>query len=186
MFRISSLLLLVVSVFCFHLVHGAPQLLPRFNWGKGAMWGSEEHGTWFDDSGDLKTFGNPRLISVTLRGGDRLDAISYTVTDDSKIRAVNYHHGGGGGSELKFDFAANEYVTSVTVCTGRTGRPGAKHTRISGIQIFTNIANHGIGVGSLGGSSCVNHPLEANKRLIGFFGRQGDEIDAVGLVFKYV
>ncbi|KAB5588051.1 putative effector protein/Endonuclease [Ceratobasidium theobromae] len=179
MLRFSSLLL-VISALCFHLAHGAPQLLPRFNWAKGAMWGGP-HGTWFDDSGVLAKFGSPRLASITLRGDKRLDGISYTVFDDSNNGSKNFQHGGSGGKEVKFDLWSDEYITQFTICTDKHGG----RTRVFSFGFSTNKPNRKIFVGSRSGN-CIDRKTSTNMRLIGFFGQKGNEIDALGFVSKYV
>ncbi|PZF99318.1 jacalin-like lectin [Micromonospora endophytica] len=130
-------------------------------------WGGP-HGTPFTD---LDAVG-PRVTTLTLRGGARLDAVGLTRAD-----GTTRTHGGTGGTAVSLALATGERITQVTLTQGqRNGR-----TRIFSARFTTN---HGrtLAAGSPT-SAAVTFTAPPGGALAGFFGRGGDEIDQLGVIW---
>ncbi|KXK61131.1 endonuclease [Micromonospora rosaria] len=130
-------------------------------------WGGP-HGIPFTD---LPAVG-PRVTGLTLRGGSRLDQVGVTLADGRTLT-----HGGTGGTATALTLAADEHVTEVTLTQGqRAGR-----TRIFSARLTTN---HGrtLAAGTPT-PAAVTFTAPPGGRLAGFFGRSGDEIDQLGVLW---
>ncbi len=129
-------------------------------------------GTPFNDSRKIQD--HCLVNSITLRGDCRLDAISMDWNDGQST-----HHGGGGGSPTDTLLIRDgDYITAVRVATAY------RHSlRIGYLEIETS---HGkkIFTGSYQGSQITEFvPPTEQQKIVGFYGRSGDEIDALGVIF---
>ncbi|CAE7173372.1 unnamed protein product [Rhizoctonia solani] len=88
------------------------------------------HGTWFNDLPSIPP--SPKLSSITLRGGNRLDGLSLTLTSGKTLT-----HGGWGGDPYSLTLEPGEYITSVKLCWGKKHQ----HTRIFYAEATTNQGN---------------------------------------------
>jgi hypothetical protein len=64
--------------------------------------------------------GIPKLSSITIRGGNRIDGISYTVQCSSGSTTTT-SHGGSSGTAYTISLGVNERVVEAYVCSGSTG-----------------------------------------------------------------
>ncbi|GAB7350607.1 hypothetical protein MBLNU459_g1175t1 [Dothideomycetes sp. NU459] len=126
----------------------------------------------FNDIAHLPS--TPTISSITLRGGDRLDAVSLTYADGTVLK-----HGGTGGTDSTLALGSSEYVTAAQVCTGT-------HTtlRVFYVKLTTNLGNT-VEAGTAS-STCVTLDAPSGSKLVGYFGATADEVDGLGLVWKTV
>jgi hypothetical protein len=124
-------------------------------------------GSFADDVTNVK-----RVKSIALRGGSKVDAISFTyeLHDGS---TVTKSHGGSGGSARTLDLSEDEYITKVT------GRSGSMLDQVT----FTTSYGRTISAGGSGGGVFTIDP-KINRPIIGLFGRSGSQIDAFGVYYR--
>lgn len=127
------------------------------------------HGTAFNDADDLPAALAPRTL--TLRGDARLDALSLT-HDDGTVLA----HGGTGGTARSLTLAPGEHLTTVRLTQGqKDGR-----TRIFSAS-FTTDRGRTLSAGTPT-SDARTFTAPAGRRIVGFTGRAGSEIDKLGVI----
>ncbi|KAB5583504.1 endonuclease/Exonuclease/phosphatase [Coniochaeta sp. 2T2.1] len=130
------------------------------------------HGTWFSDVPTLAAKAKTNVTAITLRGGSRLDAISATLKDRTVLS-----HGGQGGTASSLTLADGEYWTAATVCQGqKSGR-----TRIFHLSATTSLGRT-LASGTAT-SDCGDFAAPAGWQIVGFLGRDGDEIDQLAFVY---
>ncbi|WP_433529069.1 jacalin-like lectin [Micromonospora sp. CA-263727] len=131
-------------------------------------WGGP-HGTPFTD---LDSVG-PRVTRLSLRGGARLDQVGLTFADGT-ARV----HGGGGGTAVSLALDTGERITEVTLTQGqRDGR-----TRIFSARFSTSLGRTLIA--GTPTSAAVTFTAPPGGALAGFFGRSGDEVDQLGVIWS--
>ncbi|KAJ4988765.1 hypothetical protein SVAN01_05742 [Stagonosporopsis vannaccii] len=151
-------------------------VLVDFTWSlKGALRVGDayggEFGTWFSDLDALANVGSPRVASVTLRGKERLDAVSVALASGQ-----TFSHGGSGGTAASLALGAGETLTGATLCQGeKDGK-----TRIFYAQLRTS-AGRSVSAGTKTGA-CVERTAASGYSFVGFLGRAGDEVDKLGFV----
>jgi endonuclease/exonuclease/phosphatase family metal-dependent hydrolase len=128
------------------------------------------HGQAFNDVGVLPA--QAAVSRVVIRAGARVDRIE-TVLSSGFVMS----HGGSGGTESSLTLGSNEYLSSMSVCSGQ--RDG--HTRIFHVR-FTTTAGRTLSGGTTTGS-CATYSAPAGWQIAGFHGRAGDEVDRLGAVF---
>ncbi|MBI5877992.1 MAG: hypothetical protein HZB53_10090 [Chloroflexi bacterium] len=111
-----------------------------------------------------------RITGVNVRHGSRIDAIQ-VVLSSGTLPA----HGAGGGGFTNFSLAANEYITGIE---GRTG------TRVDSLRIRTNTGRTSVWFGGSGGSLPYSLVAPAGYEIFAFFGRSGEEVDAIGACMR--
>ncbi|KAB5589516.1 putative effector protein [Ceratobasidium theobromae] len=176
----NSLLSLALITLCFHGVHSASPPPPDYI--EGTEWGGP-NGHSFNDYYDIKTFTNPRLTSVTLRGDKRMDGIEYTVTYGNNQKKTYKHGGGGGTAGTALELAAGEVITQYDICAHKKDY----HTRIFYLKLYTNKNQERHTGHDMGSGSCNygEKPPGGGYDPVGFFGREGEEIDALGFIYKH-
>jgi endonuclease/exonuclease/phosphatase family metal-dependent hydrolase len=128
------------------------------------------HGTAFNDAGELPATPAPRTLS--LRGDERLDAVSLTHDDGTVLG-----HGGTGGTEASLTLDPGEHLTSVTLTRGeRDGR-----TRLFSASFTTDVGRSLTAGTATADAATFTAP--AGWQIAGFTGRAGDEIDKLGVVY---
>lgn len=136
----------------------------------GDPWGGE-FGNWFNNLDALSKVSNPKVASVTLRGQNRLDAISLSLASGQ-----TFTHGGTGGAASSLTLNSGETLTGATLCQGeKDGK-----TRIFYAQLRTS-AGRSVSAGVKTGT-CVEKTAASGSSFVGFLGRSGDEIDKLGFV----
>ncbi|CAE6492614.1 unnamed protein product [Rhizoctonia solani] len=147
----------------------------EFQWGLNSALRQSDlyggpHGTWFNDLPLLPL--SPKLSSITLRGGNRLDGITLTLTSGQR-----FTHGGTGGTATSLQLFSGEYITSVKLCWGK--RNG--HTRNFYAQATTNQENV-IQAGQMT-DDCATAIAPSNYGVVGTYGQDGKEIDQLGFLY---
>ncbi|MFJ8464565.1 jacalin-like lectin [Streptomyces swartbergensis] len=128
------------------------------------------HGTAFNDADDLPA--NPAPRTLTLRGANRLDAVSLAHDGGTTLT-----HGGTGGTATSLTLAPGEHLTSVQLTQGqKDGR-----TRIFSAS-FTTDRNRTVSAGTAG-SAAKTFTAPSGWQIVGFTGRAGGEIDKLGVIY---
>ncbi|KAF1942015.1 mannose-binding lectin [Clathrospora elynae] len=131
-----------------------------------------EFGSWYNDLPAVDALSSATVSSITLRGADRVDAISLTLASGQTLA-----HGGTGGTPSTLTLASGETLTAATLCKGdKDGK-----TRIFYAELRTS-AGKKISTGVKNGD-CVDRTAGAGQGIVGFLGRSGDELDQLGFVY---
>ncbi|KAE9110804.1 hypothetical protein PF007_g11726 [Phytophthora fragariae] len=133
------------------------------------------HGNEFSDQ-SAATSGQT-ITSLTVRGGDRIDGLTLEV---SAPKTQTFTHGGTGGDPSTLKLGQGEYITSVEAHWGQ--KDG--HTRIFYLNFGTNAGNSVSAGTQTDEKGSITAP--DGYQLGGFFGRDGDEIDLLGVVWTSV
>ena len=114
-----------------------------------------------------------RITQVRVRAGERVDAVQavYLLSDGRTVEGTL--HGGTGGNVSSFQLDRDEYII------GLSGRCG---DRIDSVRIQTN-KRSSQDFGGRGGSQEYRIDVPAGNEAIGFTGRSGKYLDAIGLIF---
>jgi hypothetical protein len=126
----------------------------------------------------------PSMTSFTLRGGRRLDAVSYAFSFwDGSSQTVA--HGGGGGDEYTLDLEG-DYITKMSLCQG--GRHG--RTRIFWAGVETANGQYLSAGEQTEDCAAFSAPTDLSSGgswgLVGFWGRSGDEVDLLSPIWGAV
>lgn len=130
------------------------------------------HGTQFTGVGSASA--GQTVSSITIRGGDRVDAVSLTV---SAPTAATFSYGGTGGSASTLTLAKGEYIKSLEAHWGK--KDGS--TRIFYMNVVTS-TGRSLAKGSKTSESTIVY-APAGFQISGFHGRASDEIDAIGAIY---
>ncbi|KAB5592666.1 Endonuclease/exonuclease/phosphatase family protein [Ceratobasidium theobromae] len=152
--------------------HSARSNLAMFKPQKSKALGGP-HGKSFDDSSAIPF--NARVSSITLRGANRLDGISYTVAPSARV----INHGGLGGTAKTLNLGYLEWITSVKICWGKFNQ----RTRIF-YALFTTNEHRTIEAGKKT-DQCETITAPKDWAVTGMFGRDGNEIDQIGFIHVY-
>lgn len=108
-----------------------------------------------------------RLVTVRIRSGSRIDAITAVWRMADGSTRPGRQHGGSGGTEQQFSLDADEYINRIE------GRSGAE------VDQLTFFTSKGRRYGPYGGNGGL--PFEITGGPVnGFFGRSGSRVDAIG------
>lgn len=133
------------------------------------FWGGP-HGTAFND---VETLSADSVVqSVSLRAGARVDQVAITLASGTQMS-----HGGNGGSESSLTLSSGEYLTSLSVCSGKKD----DHTRIFYASFGTS-NGRSLSAGSTT-SDCTSFTAADGWQIAGFRGRAGDELDKIGVIY---
>lgn len=88
-----------------------------------------------------------------------------------------FTHGGTGGSANTLKLNSGELLTSATMCQAQYNG----HTRIFYMQVTTS-AGRTVSSGKQSGD-CFTRTAESGWGIVGFTGRDGDEIDRLSLIY---
>ncbi|KAI0672605.1 mannose-binding lectin [Trametes maxima] len=128
------------------------------------------HGSYFNDLPSLPSA--PKVASITLRGANRLDAISLTLTSGAVLT-----HGGTGGDATTLTLAAGERLVSATLCWDKY----KGDTRNFYASLTTNTGRT-LSAGKTT-DSCATATAPDGFGIVGAYGQDGDEIDQVGWIY---
>ncbi|KAL4907368.1 hypothetical protein BDW74DRAFT_176138 [Aspergillus multicolor] len=131
------------------------------------------HGTWFNDLSSLSD--TPKLASISIAGASRLDSLTLTLSNGTSIT-----HGGTGGTAQSLTLAEGEAWTTTKLCQGKYN----DHTRIFYMAVTTSEGNE-IAAGTET-KECVTYEAEEGWGVVGAWGREGDEVDMLGVVYGVV
>jgi hypothetical protein len=114
-----------------------------------------------------------RIIEVRIRSGEMVDSVQmvYGLIDGSTV--VGPLHGGSGGGLNSFRLDADEYIIGLS---GRYGR------NLDSLRIITNKRTSQI-YGGRGGNNDLRIDVPSGYLVIGFAGRSGVYVDAIGLTY---
>ena len=130
------------------------------------------HGNYFNDVPSLADVASPKASSITLRGANRLDGVSLSLSSGQTFK-----HGGDGGTASTLTLNADERLVSATVCQGKYN----DQTRIFSMEVKTS-SGRTVAAGKTT-SDCATRSVEDGWGIVGFTGRDGDEIDRVAFVY---
>ncbi|KDN65775.1 putative endonuclease/Exonuclease/phosphatase [Colletotrichum sublineola] len=130
------------------------------------------HGAWFSDLPALAGKSKPKAAALRFSGGKRLDSVGLTLADGTVFK-----HGGSGGTAATLDLAASEFWTASKLCTGQKN----SHTRNFYIQATTSTGRT-LESGTQT-SDCTTHTAPDGWQIVGFLGRDGDEMDRLAFVY---
>ncbi|XP_052139285.1 mannose/glucose-specific lectin-like [Oryza glaberrima] len=116
-----------------------------------------------------------RLESITIRSGEVVDSISFSYFDQAGQKRVAGPWGGPGGNPNTIELASSEFLKEVS---GTFGTYYGSNV-ITSIKFVTNVKTYGP-FGKQNGTP-FNIPVQNNSSVVGFFGRGGKYLDAVGV-----
>lgn len=148
-----------------------------FAWSSGSLLQQSDffggaHGTWFSDVPALAGIKTPKAAKPTFRGGSRLDGVGLTLAD-----GTTFTHGGSGGTEASLTLGPSEHWVEAELCRGeRSGQ-----TRNFYIQAVTS-SGRSLAAGTAT-SDCATFRAPDGWQIVGFMGRDGDEVDQLAFVY---
>lgn len=89
----------------------------------------------------------------------------------------NYTHGGTGGTASELTLAEDEYWTQAKLCQDKYD----DHTRIFYLLATTSAGNT-VSTGKTT-SDCKEFTAPDSWQIVGFYGRDGDEVDELGFIY---
>ncbi|MBB3111505.1 endonuclease/exonuclease/phosphatase family metal-dependent hydrolase [Paenibacillus phyllosphaerae] len=111
--------------------------------------------------------------SVTLRGASRLDAVSMTYANGTTLAG-----GGTGGTATSLTLASGEYFTSALIYANTYNGSN----RVFYLELTTNQGRK-VASGTKSGTS-YTYTAPTGSSIAGFFGRAGENVDKLGLIYK--
>lgn len=128
------------------------------------------HGNFFTDLPAIPA--HAQATTISLRSGSRVDQVGLTLSDGTTVT-----HGGTGGTAASLTLGSGEYVTGSELCEGQHNGD----TRIFFAQFTTNLGR--TLAGGTRTSDCTTKTAPAGWQVAGFFGRSGDEVDKLGVIY---
>ncbi|HET9653866.1 MAG TPA: RICIN domain-containing protein [Kineosporiaceae bacterium] len=147
----------------------------KFSWSTNPAFQFSEqfggpHGDYYNDINSVGDGAQPTAISM--RSGSRVDQVGITLPGGTTLT-----HGGTGGTYASLSLAGNEYVNSAYLCQAQYNG----HTRIFYARFTTNLGRNLAGGSTT--SDCTTLTAPAGWQISGFWGRSGDAVDKLGLVY---
>ncbi|KAI0181768.1 endonuclease exonuclease phosphatase family protein [Hypoxylon sp. FL1284] len=149
----------------------------NFTWSAGStlrqssFWGGP-HGDWFNDATVLASRSSPKASTLTFRGADRLDGVGLTLADGTTLA-----HGGDGGDAATLMLDDGESWAGAELCQGQKG----EHTRNFYIRAETS-AGRSLEAGTRT-PDCTTFTAPDGWGVVGFLGRDGDEMDQLAFLY---
>jgi hypothetical protein len=131
-------------------------------------------GDRFDDEPLLET--GTRVVRVVIRTGELVDSVQITHIRPNDTLLDLPHHGGFGGGQQLLDLNVGERITQID---GRYGQLA------DSINIRTNQGRVLSGGGG-GGVDGYVYQAPSGFEIVGFFGRSGELMDAIGVVLRAI
>lgn len=131
-----------------------------------------EGGTAFNFLGNAAPISSAPT-SVTLRGASRVDAVSMTYANGTTLTK-----GGTGGTAATLMLSSGEYFTSALLYHNTYNGS----VRVFYVELTTNQGRK-IAVGTKSGTAATLS-APAGQSIAGFFGRAGDNVDKLGVVYR--
>ncbi len=129
----------------------------------------------FSDDDKIKlSENNIKINQIGVKSDKFVDSICITYSLNNEESVTSERHGDIKGDLDIFNLDENEYVTKVS---GRFG------SMIDSLEIVTNLGSKKR-YGGKGGFADFEYEAPNNYQIIGFFGRAGWHIDAIGVIFK--
>ncbi|XP_020102118.1 protein GOS9-like [Ananas comosus] len=140
------------------------------------MAGRVKLGLWGGNGGNPRDIdGNPTRVSkIVVRSGQAIDSLAYDYDQDGKtVQAGPW--GGSGGNPTTIVFQAGEFLTAVN---GTTSPFNNVANMLRSLTFVTNVRKYGpFGVEE---GTPFSVPV-TNGRVVGFYGRSGVYVDALGI-----
>lgn len=108
---------------------------------------------------------------MSLRGAERLDGVELTLGSGQK-----YTHGGSGGTSHDLNLGNDEYWVKAQLCQGKHD----EHMRIFYLLATTSTGNT-VGTGRVT-DDCKEFTIQEGWQIVGFYGRDGNEVDQLGFI----
>ncbi len=121
---------------------------------------------------DSQAPADARVTEVRIQSGDRVAAVQFVYALADGRSVTGPLHGGSGGRASVFRLDSDEYITGIS---GRYG------DNIDSIRIQTNKRTSPL-YGGRGGDRDYRIDVPGGNQAVGFAGRSGDYLDAIGLV----
>lgn len=137
-----------------------------------------KNGPWGGNGGrarDIKV-APQRLESVTIRSGSVVDSLAFSFKDGNGQQHNAGPWGSDGGSGKTIQLGPTEFVTEVS---GTFGSFGALSNVLTSLTLVTNCGSYGP-FGKRQGSPFQTR-VQSNSSIVGFFGRAGQFVDAIGV-----
>jgi len=117
--------------------------------------------------------GGSRIAEIRIRSGERIDSLQVVYLFSDGRLQEGPRHGGTGGNAFVIRFDPDEYLTGIS---GRAGE------MVDSIRIITN-KRTSLTFGGRGGDRDFNIGIPRGGQAIGFAGRSGNMLDAIGLTY---
>ncbi|XP_044394776.1 uncharacterized protein [Triticum aestivum] len=137
-----------------------------------------KNGPWGGNGGrarDIKV-APQSLESVTIRSGSVVDSLAFSFKDGNGRHHTAGPWGSDGGSGKTIKLGPTEFVTEVS---GTFGSFGALSNVLTSLTLVTNCGSYGP-FGKRQGSP-FKTTMQSNSSIVGFFGRAGQFVDAIGV-----
>lgn len=121
-----------------------------------------------------------RLKSVTIGSDMVVDSIAFSYSDCNGQQHTAGPWGGYRGSNYTIHFGPTEFLTKVSGTIGAFVHPPG--IVVTSLTLVTNA--HSYGPFGRGGGTPFNTPMQSNGGIVGFFGRAGWFVDAIGVYVK--
>jgi hypothetical protein len=122
---------------------------------------------------DYNLPGGSRIAEIRIRSGQRIDSLQIVYRLPNGRLQDGPRRGGDGGNLFVIRFEADEYLTGIS---GRAGQT------VDSLRIITN-KRTSLTFGGRGGDRDFNIGLPRGAQAIGFAGRAGAMLDAIGLTY---
>ncbi|XP_051228043.1 disease resistance protein Pik-2-like [Lolium perenne] len=135
-------------------------------------------GPWGGNGGrnrDIKV-APQRLETVTIRSGSVVDSVAFSYKDENGHQQTAGPWGSDGGNKHTIQLGPTEFVTQVS---GTFGSFGALSNVLTSLTLVTNCGSYGP-FGKVHGSP-FQTTVKSNGSIVGFFGRAGQFVDALGV-----
>ena len=115
-----------------------------------------------------------RIAGIRISASDRVDSVQmiYDLPDGTTVEGTRY--GGSGGRQRIFRLDSDEYITGIS---------GRYSTIVHSLQIRTNKKTSPL-YGGTGGSNAFQIDVPSGSQAVGFAGRAGSNVDAIGLTYR--
>ncbi|TXG56072.1 hypothetical protein EZV62_017385 [Acer yangbiense] len=141
---------------------------------KASSWGGKGGAAW-----DWNPGSDSSIIEIVINYGDVVDSVAFVSFNSATGKTVfSGTHGGKGGASRKIliDKLSGEYLSLIS---GKTRDNYCGKKIIGSLTFHTNLHKYGpFGVASVGDAFEI--PME-NGKIVGFFGRAGNWVDALGI-----
>ncbi|KQJ95910.1 horcolin isoform X1 [Brachypodium distachyon] len=121
-----------------------------------------------------------RLASVTIHSGDTIDAISFTYIGTDYVPYSAGPWGRTLNTESTITLDPTDYVTGIS---GTFGTAFDNDRVVTSLKISTFKEKDGSKTYGKPNGTPFHIPVRDGGRVVGFFGRSGDMLDAIGVYF---
>lgn len=117
-----------------------------------------------------------RVERVEVFGGEFIDAIQFFHESSDGVSKPFVQHGGPGGDEHQLNLAREEHITKIS---GRYGE-------FVDFIVMETDKDQKIEAGGAGGLGQYAYEAPPDFEIVGFYGRSGEFVDAVGVVLRKI